>query len=644
MKKNIVLMLMLPAIAFIGMAQSVQQVIPGKTGVYCRVTFPAANEHENLSQKFDKCIIQQSSDGVKFEDWFTITKPANYSEFEKRVGKDAAENYKKYAKAKSDEDMMQMIQSFSDTLGFLYFDKNFLQGIGLLGYKEFGKSKPVAYKAINILKDGTKQEAYTVQAKDISETIFGKLSVQKTKTTDSAVQIIWTEKGGNSGTYAAKVFRRTGTTGKFEELKEKILKVNDTLNIGKFAFAAAGVPGTFYSYYLVPIDFADNESNTTSDTANVLTVANKQMQGIQNLNAKDTLSTILLTWKQLPQQGYYSGIQILKSRSAMNEYVAVDTVDASAVSYRDRNIIPGVYYYYQVQAIMYPFAGIMKIASSKVGASVKNSQKPFAPQGLRAVNEGKNIRLNWAMSPELDLYAFYVLRGTNAHNMVVVANKVQDTTWVDSSVNLSGQTSYAYALQVMNLQQKLSDTSAPIFIKPARSVALPDVGGLTSNVNGNKVQLRWENVAARNSMVTGYLVLRREKDGDKFFVINRKIIPAAFFTDTLTDKKGTVYEYAVACMDVNGNVSNMSNSVFASASGAKPIPPAKVYAVQMQENINISWSAVAVNDSAAVSYIVYRNPAFPLLICEKPSLPKYHICMAIVFLPFFNQGAISTSS
>jgi fibronectin type 3 domain-containing protein len=159
----------------------------------------------------------------------------------------------------------------------------------------------------------------------------------------------------------------------------------------------------------------------------------------------------------------------------------------------------------------------------------------------------------------------------------------------------------------MNQHQKLSDTSAPVFIKPARSIVLPDIGGLTSYVNGNKIQLLWEDVAAHYSTVSGYIVLRREKGGDKFMVINTKIIPTAFYTDTLTDKKGTVYEYSVACMDVNGNISNMSNSVFASASVPKPMPPAKVYAVQMQGNINISWPAVAVNDNAAVSYIVYRK-------------------------------------
>jgi fibronectin type 3 domain-containing protein len=389
------------------------------------------------------------------------------------------------------------------------------------------------------------------------------------------------------------------------------------------------LPGTFYNYYIVPIDFADNESPFTSDTAKLVTLGNKKIEPIQNLEARDTLNTVVLNWKPLPLQGYYSGIMILKSRKPTEDFVVIDTVASSASSYTDRNVIPGGHYYYQVRAIMSPLSDIKQLPSAMINITVSNKRKkPFAPQGLRAENEGKNIRLRWEMNPELDLFAYYVLRGTNPKNMQVVANKVQDITWVDTSVMLSGQTTYVYALQVMNQQQTLSDTSAPVFIQPVRSsMQLPNIGGLTGNIFGNRVQLRWEDVAARNYSVTGYIVLKKEKGSDKFMVANTTLLRAASYTDTLTDNKGTVYEYAIACMDESGNISNLSNSIFASVAVQKPMPPTKIYISQTQANVNLSWAPVSLNNNAAVSYIVYRKmegqAAFTKLTTTAISKPEY---------------------
>lgn len=39
-----------------------------------------------------------------------------------------------------------------------------------------------------------------------------------------------------------------------------------------------------------------------------------------------------------------------------------------------------------------------------------------------------------------------------------------------------------------------------------------------------------------------------------------------------------------------------------------------------------------------------NKPALPLLLCENPSFPKYHVSIDIELFPFFRNGAISTSS
>src|SRR5690606_24613713 len=95
-----------------------------------------------------------------------------------------------------------------------------------------------------------------------------------------------------------------------------------------------------------------------SDTLHVLTVDVKNIEPIQKLSAKDTSGGLLIQWKPLPSKAYYTGIQILKSRTADDDYVVLDTLAPNETQYFDKRVILGSQYFYRVRPLLFNLPNI----------------------------------------------------------------------------------------------------------------------------------------------------------------------------------------------------------------------------------------------------------------------------------------------
>ncbi|MEO7048428.1 MAG: hypothetical protein ABI091_24225, partial [Ferruginibacter sp.] len=473
-----------------------------------------ADSYKNYNQ-FEAQVMMGNS---KWETVKTLSMPDNDAVLEERIGKKDEAEYRKALDLKPGVSLLKSLLNLPDLPTALQLDKPLASALGLAAFVPYGEKKFTAYRLMGLQKKEKPNVIYTVKDDGTPAPLLPVAKVSEVFVSDSIVNISWEMPAPKQkGNVFAHVFQQIGNRYVMQE--EVIWNTKNGDTSLSFYFTKKIAPDELHHFYIVTENI-NSFLSPPSDTADVVVVAARQIAAISNFNLLDTLAQIKLSWSALPNKGYFTGIEIRKSRKALEDYVTIDTLAITDSVYFDREIIPGTQYYYKIKALAYPFVYIEALPSAMARINIENkSSKPFAPTALNAVNEDKNIRLSWEDNPELDLYAYFVYRGTNENNMEQVSGIVQGNTWLDSSATLSGLTTYAYAVKVMNRGQLMSDASKAVFIKPARITTVPAIGGLTGLKKDAGYQLQWENIADNYTSVTGYILLRKASNETEFFPV-----------------------------------------------------------------------------------------------------------------------------
>ena len=523
--------------------------------------------------------------------WQTVrvlSMPKNDSELEERLGVKNTTDYRKALELKPGNSLLKSLLAFPDLPIALQLDKPLAMALGLAAFYPKDEKNVTAYRLLGEPKKGKSEIVYLVKDDGTAAPQLPSAKVSVVNVNDSLVNISWDmPMPKQKGNVFAHVFQQMGN--KYEIQEEVIWNTNNEDTSLSFNFTKKVAPDELHHFYIITENVNGNLS-PASDTANVVVVSAGQMTSIKNFKIADTLGQIKLSWGSFPNKGYFTGIEIRKSRQALEDYVTIDTIPITDSVYFDREIIPGTQYYYKIKALAYPFVYVEALPSAMGRINIENkSSRPFAPTAFAAVNEDENIRLTWEDNPELDLYAYFVYRGTNENNMEQISGIVQGNTWLDSSVTLSGLTTYAYAVKVMNRGQMMSDASQPIFIKPARLTVVPAIGGLSGMAKDAGYQLRWENIADNFTSVIGYILLRKASNEKEFFPVAQNVIETSMYTDSSQLLPGIKYEYAVAAIDFNGSVGELSPSVFYEPIKNSLKPPSGFSAFIDNGKIKIKW-------------------------------------------------------
>jgi hypothetical protein len=331
-----------------------------------------------------------------------------------------------------------------------------------------------------------------------------------------------------------------------------------------------------------------------------------------------------LKWDSLPAKAWYSGIEVLKSRFATADYMVIDTLPVSAVQYRDRKTIGGNVYYYQLRPLLFDLPQKGRITPALVNVRTKLLRHKIpAPQGLQAgLTPKADIRLHWLPNADLDIFAYYILRGSSAANMQVISPPIRDTVFIDSTKGLNTGTTYLYAVAAVDMEMRWSDTSAPIGLQSPRGNLVTAPAGIQARVSVLGVRLNWNDVAVTDASVTGYLLYRRKK-GDPWFVqLTPRPVAATYYTDSSELTAGT-YEYGCTSVDAWNHLSILSPISTVQYSGNNNglgalYPPADFLLRNRAEGIEITLPATVqptgskYNVNAKTRYNLYRR-----LVTEK---------------------------
>lgn len=584
-------------------------VMPGPNAVY---GFIATGDNKNSFnmylgsvKRFD--VYKDEKGNGNFKKIQTLTFPSSYTEFVKRVGEGTAQQIKNAFNAKTDEEAYRgLLSGDPKKIGFMFLSKDFLTGIGALWQDNDIKNNQPAttYKVVRVDVKDQESNLFVQKLGEIARVPFAKYELQDLVSTDSAVQISWATKLQGTPAFMGKVYRRANTEKAFQLMPSTTL-IYDVADSSKTYYQENVAAGRLYQYYLIPEDFAGNQG-LPSDTATALSRSFSKIKNISDFKIKDSLKGAWLSWSTLPNEGVYTGIQILKSRKSNVGFVEVATLSPNDTSYFDRAILPNVVYHYQIRPTLVNVKGYAMLSPATASIAVKNANEiPMAPQGLKVWQDSTaQVKLYWDVNPEVDQFAYYVYRGTSKDNMQLVSGGLRTNIYVDSLSNLDGEATYWYGIKLMNISQKMSDLSVLVPFKPLKVAFVPYPSGISARYAEGMVKLNWDNVIEKYDNLIGYRLYRKNKNEKEFKLLSPAIINLAYFEDS-TAIAGNTYSYAVSAVNTANNQSVLSPLTNISISGDQLLsPPADLYLLNKPQGVYLSWPA---HSELKVSHVVYRK-------------------------------------
>jgi hypothetical protein len=597
-------------------------VVPGPRGVYIFAT--DTGRHSNKpDEKWSYNVLKEEKKGSGFKKIASLGFPASAAVLEKSLGSDLLQDILQQRKLRSAQDLYTVLKAGRfDTLGIYLSSPEVMTALGLL-YIDVSVTRfdPAISYRLQQAYNGYAKTVYEVNLASIRYTRFPAFKQYRALITDSAAMVTWYATGEKVAFASVYTNLSSGKEIAFAATgRQMVYQRKDTLFL---TYQTRTVPGRKLGMFIRPEDVAGNSGNA-SDTVHLLSLNFDNRLSISHLTATDTLGSVWLKWDSLPAKAWYSGIEVLKSRFATADYMVIDTLPVSAVQYRDRKTISGNLYYYQLRPLLFDLPQKGRITPAVVNVRTKLLRRKIpAPQGLEAgLTPKADIRLHWLPNADLDIFAYYILRGSSATNMQVISPAIRDTVFIDSTKGLNTGTTYLYAVAAVDMEMRWSDTSAPIGLQSPRGNLVTAPAGIQARVSAQGVRLNWNDVAVTDASVTGYLLYRRKK-GDPWFVqLTPRPVAATYYTDS-SELTAGMYEYGCTAVDAWNHLSILSPLSTIQYSGYNNgqvalYPPTDFMLRNRTEGIEITLPATAqpsgnkYNVNVKTRYNLYRR-----LVTEK---------------------------
>lgn len=582
---------------------------PKKTIVIAAAAFSSAGGTYQPANPAERIQIERADNGSKnFKKLGEIHFPAAAAELEKRLGGYIADVCTQLQCQSAQQAYDILLKHGTDTLGLLLIATEVQEAVGLT-FVDYERD-PQKASTYRVSKQGS-SSAVLMEVKAGLPRYDEKYRLEALAASDSAVTLSWyslSKMKEETMPRIATIYKQIGHRGAFKEHSRQLVLNNGDSDSTFVRFSEEVHPGENLGYFMQVEDIAGNRG-LASDTAYMITVDRGAIKPILRLDAQDTLGGVLLTWDAIPDESLYSGIQILKSRKADSDFVVLDTVPITDTAYLDLRVLQSSSYFYRVRPLLYnlPDSDPMNFAETTGAVGLREDVRPQRPVDVQAHPVEQGIAVTWQQGEELNLFGYYVLRGTSDSDMEVISPPVQDLMYIDTAIvpGYSGQ--LQYAVQAISLNQQVSDTSEIASLAVRQPVNLNPPGGLQSRWSDVGVALEWEDVMRRDSRVEGYMLYRKKEEENNFVPLFTELYKLPFFKDTTTISS-QAYDYAVTSIDSWGNQSILSTvSSLKGEVKQTLLLPQELYLRNLRTGIEVFWPESAFK--AGEQYVIYRKSA-----------------------------------
>jgi hypothetical protein len=557
------------------------------------------------------------------------------------------QNLKSLVKAGSDQELLAFLKrsGFKD-LGMAALDLEILENLGYLYIDKLStKNLNLQYKVTPV--NGTEGINYTQHVYDptVLASTVPKFATKALFATDSLARVRFAAPTpANSFIYYGKVYKQTGLKGNYELIDNRTIALfhNENRDSLHYFIDDPNVqPESFYRYCVAVTDFVGNEL-ARSDTASLITVNYNKIDFIHNLSIKDSLDGLHLHWQNLPNKLYYTGIEIARSRDVRERFIVIDTLNAQANSYLDTRLLPNVNYYYQLRPLLVPHNSWGPLPTATANHFFESkSRQPLPVYGLKAIQKGNGVVLNWAHTTDVDLFAYYVMRNSSEKGVwEVVSPALKENTYTDTTATLNGRVQYLYAIKAVNNFSKESVLIEQVSIRPQKYESIHAVTGITGYADAGKFYLNWDDASKLEPSIIGYMLYKRlatgkplldadrpavyalEKNG--FSIAYPGLISGTSFVDD-TPMPGQEVEYSVVAVDAFDMMSPLSPIFKILRPKTTLLAPTQLYVRNTTKGIEVAWPKTNMPQFTGIN--IYRrgiaDKTFVKITTTKPTDTAY---------------------
>ncbi len=341
-----------------------------------------------------------------------------------------------------------------------------------------------------------------------------------------------------------------------------------------------------------------------SDTVYTTALSYNNAPIVISADVKEVTDGLRISWPQLPEKRYISGIKIqrLGGEGSTDEVTDIIITSPRDTSFIDYTAQVGYTYRYLVSTAFAKGVAFQQRVPAVGAGTLAKFSKPVPPRNLRIANEGKNIRIDWDSSISKGFFGYHVYRSFDGGPMELVAGPVKTNSYTDTAAHLSGRTIYTYAVQTQNLMQDTSILSDVVSITPQRAVVINGPVTVSTYYANGQLQLSWDDARKNDSYITGYQLERRQ--GNAAFAPFGAILTNPFAVDSGI-RPGTVYQYRVAALGPGGERSEYTNAAqfeLPAVVGQTTVDPTTR---NTDQGVEISWTALQIEGQK--DFGVYRR-------------------------------------
>lgn len=575
----------------------------------------------------ESVIYRRIGDEGSFEEISRLQRAESFEEFEERGGSDLVETFLDESGFESEDALWQFIQQHAHLEDYLFiaFEPDLWRALGLVHTDEetieLTDGTTVYYQVRYVREDGTQSDVQVEGSEVVgSEPKILKPQLQTRVERDSLVGATWESPlPGSEDAFFSRVYMKSDESGDFRPLNDLLMASHITEDSTvTYQWRMPTEPEIAHKLFIEPIDILGNPG-PRSDTLTVISVDFENLPLFGEITAKDTTSGIHLSWEQIPQKPYLTGIEVRRSRDARQNFIVLDTLSIAATEYLDTQLVSNRSYYYEFRVVTMRERN--ELPSGVASASHESMLPPSPPSGLTAEQEEQGIRLNWDSVEEPNLYAYYVYRGTSRYDsLAVVSPSIQDsTTFYDNAEQLNGRTNYVYAVKAVSNNELESDLSNTVTIRPDRIVRPPVPVGIEGYAEQSRVRLFWSDQTERDQAVQGYNLYRSDSTMEiapdsaaasiqaeqaGFEQLNDSLIITTSFDD-IDIESGQTYYYSLSSVDVFNVESLMSNTASFTPSAPALRAPSRVSVRSVSTGVELRWNKTL--QDGATGYRIYKR-------------------------------------
>jgi fibronectin type 3 domain-containing protein len=369
-------------------------------------------------------------------------------------------------------------------------------------------------------------------------------------------------------------------------------------------------------FFMVPIDYLENIGNTSEITFVTSNAPQKRYFKTAKASTSKEMLGIRLSWRLNDARSLRS-VDIYRSSNFDADFEKITSCPASDTVFTDLHVEPDKFYYYYLRAN--EMHGTEYVESSKFFDVGKDPLQPNAPIIDYAKTIPNGIELKITVN-DINMAGVRVYRRKNYTDAFIPVSdlirlKSGSIVWADTSSSLTGNQSFVYVAKAENTSYGLSEYSAEVVGSSGKTNAPREVMRVRAYAENKKVNLTWEDPAANDIAIRGYVVYRREKPDGKFKPVYAwdSISVSNMFVDSLIVPDKT-YEYGIRTVDHFGGV---SLKLAVTSIQTNPLiieSPGDLNALSSNGKVVLGWSEIQNNDLLKIKVYRYQRGKKPEVI------------------------------